>query len=304
MDNKKRRTKLRHMCDLCYKSYSRLWVLKRHSLDQHGIQALGDTIGQVNSNGLLFPKSFEILIQMQLISELREVNSKLSGVESDVSADKINLKAARMLIKPAYDDIQKQATFFKNWLDLYVPLPKVLVSGFSCYLCPRCLAQEPPIPIKDRGVDLTCEGRHFCRTTSHEFNNLTQNQRASNMFKELYRNIDLWIPGKKLIIAKKITVPSGIDDDSIRKYVENEYDVPNKYHLEDVDNLRSPWIPKLLHNGKMEPTPQELDDFCCYCVGTYAILRIRDVVLFEYYSVFLSSAESIEPDSRRPNTSR
>jgi hypothetical protein len=80
--------------------------------------------------------------------------------------------------------------------------------------------------------------------------------------------------------------------------IKEKYEIPNKYHLEDVDFHRSPWIQKLLRNEKIEPTNEQLIDFSAYCVGTYAILRIRDLNLFEYYSVFLASAESIEkPES-------
>jgi hypothetical protein len=118
------------------------------------------------------------------------------------------------------------------------------------------------------------------------------------MFNELNLSIDLWIPGKKLIFAIKIAVPSGVDNETIRKYVQKKYDIPKKYHLEDVNVKRSPWLPNLLRNGKIEPTSEQLDDFCAYCVGTYAILRVRDWDSFEYYAVFLASAESIEkPDS-------
>ena len=245
--------------------------------------------------------------------EVKELNSKLSGVESGVPSDPTNLKAMKLAIKmakPAYNEIKKELTNLQNWLNLYFPFPKVLVSGFSCYLCPRCLAHELPVPIKDLGVDLTCQRRHHCRADSHEFNNLTSDRKslesklASYMFTELNLSIDLWIPGKRLIFAKKISVPSGKDNETVRKFVQEKYDIPNKYHLEDADLRRSPWIAKLLRDGKIEPTSEQLMDFCAYCVGTYAILRIRDLDLFEYYAVFLASAESIEkPDSILLNTS-
>jgi hypothetical protein len=92
---------------------------------------------------------------------LREVKDlKLSGVELGVPSDPTHLKAMKLaieMIKPFHNEIKKERRNLQNWLNLYVPFPKVLVSGFSCYLCPRCLAQELPVPIKDRGVDLTCE---------------------------------------------------------------------------------------------------------------------------------------------------
>jgi hypothetical protein len=251
----------------------------------------------------------ENLTQMMLLYD-KTVEER--PVESGVPGDPTYLKAMKLaikMIKPFYNEIKKERTNLQNWLNMYVPFPKVLVSGFSCYLCPHCSAKDLPVPIKDRGVDLTCEGRHHCRTGSHEFNNPTLDRKsldwkmASYMFNELNLSIDLWIPGKKLIFAKKIAVPSGEDNETIQKYVQKKYDIPNKYHLEDVDLHRSPWIPKLLRNGKIEPTNEQLIDFCAYCVGTYAILRVRDLDLFEYYSVFLASADSIEkPDSTQLNT--
>ncbi|MDQ5869151.1 MAG: hypothetical protein M3530_05430 [Thermoproteota archaeon] len=253
------------------------------------------------------------LLGFMAMTSFYDRTAEKRAVDSDVPLDQIAPKArilAFNAIKPIYEAtklaLQKQATFFQNWWDLYVPLPKVLVSDFSCYLCPRCLAKEAPVPIKDRGVDLTCEGRHRCRAASRELNNLTLDQKSrsgDNMFNDLYRNIDLWIPGKKLIVANMIAVPHGKDDDTIRKYIQKQYGIPNKYHLEDVhDFQRSPWILRLLRYGKIEPTHQQLDDFCSYCVGTYAILRIRVLDSVKYYTAYLASAESIEnPNSDRPN---
>ena len=130
-----------------------------------------------------------------------------------------------------------------------------------------------------------------------EFNNLSLDEKSrlfKFMYNQLFLNIDLWIPGKKIILANKIDVPSGEDENNIRKYVEKKYDIPNKYHIEDVyDFQRSPWIVKLFYDGRLEPTREELIDFCAYCLGTYAILRIQPADS-EYYAVYLSSSESIE----------
>ena len=113
-------------------------------------------------------------MEMDMAKDLKELNSKLSdgGLHGDVN--QVNLKAMKLatkLIKPAWESINKLSTFYQDFLDQNVPFPRVLVSGFSCYLCPHCSAKELPVPIKDRGVDLTCEGRHHYRTGSHEFNN-------------------------------------------------------------------------------------------------------------------------------------
>ncbi len=59
---------------------------------------------------------------------------------------------------------------------------------------------------------------------------------------------------------------------------------------------------KLLHHGKIEPMPKELNDFCSYCVGTYAILRIRILDSVHYYIAFLASADSAE--NSKPRFSR
>jgi hypothetical protein len=310
MSFKKRRTQLGHTCSQCYQSYSRGWVLKRHRLEQHGIQTLGDTIGQVNSNKLAFPKAFETFIQMELVTEIRNLNSKLSGVESD-SQSKKALRLAFDAIKPIYAGtqlaIQNQQNYIRKMMEDYLLVPKLLISGFSAYLCPLCFAMESPVPIKDRGADLTCEGRHRCGTISDELKNLTSVQKSrlgSYMFINLHNNIELWIPGKKLIVANRIKVSEGKDEETIRKNVQKEYDVPNKYHLEEIDFQRSPWILKLLSDGKIEPTREELTDFCAYCVGTYAIFEVRARNSVDYYTVFLTSTETIEkPNSNPLNTS-
>ena len=102
---KKRRTRFGHKCSECYQSYSRGWVLKRHLREKHHIQTLGDTFGQVNSNKLAFPKGFETLIQMELLTEIRNLNSKLSGGESG-SQSKKAIRLALDAIKPIYAGTQ------------------------------------------------------------------------------------------------------------------------------------------------------------------------------------------------------
>ncbi len=57
------------------------------------------------------------------------------------------------------------------------------------------------------------------------------------MFNLLFHHIGLWIPGKKLILVNKIAVPDWGDDNTIRKYVEKEYGIPNKYYLVNVDDF-------------------------------------------------------------------
>jgi hypothetical protein len=303
-DNKKRRTRLCHMCNVCHRSYSRRWVLKRHIWQLHQIHALGDSPRIMKPDSFELPKNFKTLMEMDMAKDLKELNSKLSDGGLDGDVKQVNSKATKLatkLIKPAWESINKLSTFYQEFLDQNVPFPRVLVSGYSCYLCHKCLAREPPVPIKDLGIDLTCEGRHHCRTTGRSFNTISTYEKlklGNEMFRALFLNIARWIHAKKLIIAKKIDVPSENDDGINLKYIKEKYEIPNKYHLEDVDFHRSPWIQKLLRNGKIEPTNEQLIDFSAYCVGTYAILRIRDLDLFEYYSVFLASAESIEkPDS-------
>ena len=310
MNYKKRKTRLGHRCSECYQSYGRAWVLKRHLREQHGIQTLGDTIGQVNSPKLAFPKGFETLVLMELATGIRDLNSKLSGVKSGSQSNQ-PMRLAYDVIKPIYDGMQlairKQQNYIQRLLENYILIPKSLVSGFSSYLCLNCLTPEPAVPIKDRGIDLTCQGRHHCRTIRNELNNLASDQGsrlASYMFNDLHGKIELWIPGKKLIVANRIKVSEGKDEETIRKNVQKEYDVPNKYHLEEIDFQRSPWILKLINDGKLEPTREELNDFCTYCVGTYAIFQVRSPNSVDYYNVFLTRTESIEgPNSNPLNTS-
>ena len=159
---------MRHTCNFCHESYSRNWVLKRHLLDQHGIQHLADSrsMRTNRSNQTAFPTNQESFIPMMYLYDLI---AKKQPVQSTMTLAQINLlatKQATNMIKPIYDRMQKQNALVQDWLHLYIPFPKVLVSGFSCYLCKHCATIELPIPIKDRGVDLTCEGRHRCRMGS------------------------------------------------------------------------------------------------------------------------------------------
>lgn len=304
--NKKRMTTLRHECNICHTSYSRLWV--RHMSKFHPMQPLGDSMGVTKSDFLDFPKPFKTLMEMDMARDLKEIKSKISDTGLNAGVDQVNLKAMKLatkLIKPAWENIRKLYTFFQDFLDLNVPLPRVLVSGYSCFLCHKCLAKEPPVPIKDRGVDLTCEGRHNCRTTNRNFNSISMDEKlklGNDMFGALFLNIDLWIHGKKLIIAKKIDVPSEKDDAINLKYIKEKFDIPHKYHLEDINFFGSDWIEKLLRDGQLAPTREELSDFCTYCVGTYAIFRVWGMSWVEYYSVFLTQV-SINERNERPNPS-
>ena len=276
--------------------------------EQHRIQALGDSIAVTKSDFLDFPKPFKTLIEMDLARNVRELNSKIRDSGLNAGADQVNLKAFKLatkLIKPAWEELKKCTTFYQDFLESNVPLPRVLVSGYSCFLCQKCWAKEPPIPIKDRGVDLTCEGRHNCRTTALNFNRISMNEvkLVNDMFGALFINMEQWIKGEKLIIAKKIDVPSENDDVINLNHITEKFDIPNKYHLEDLDYFRSDWIAKLLQDGQLAPTGQELIEYCTYCLGTYAIFRIRDVSRVGYYSVFLTISATNERKYELPNTS-
>jgi hypothetical protein len=178
----------------------------------------------------------------------------------------------------------------------YFPLAKDMISGFSIHFCPICLIAQF-IPIKDLGIDLTCEGRHRCVIMrARSLNLMAENEPAKEgqlivqMFQELYMWINFWIPGKQLIVAEKITLPYRTDDRTDNPFVIKQYDIPKKYHLEKVDFNRSPWIRTLFDNGKIEPTYAQLHDYCMYCHGTYAILKSHENNSFQYYSVFLARA--------------
>jgi hypothetical protein len=153
------------------------------------------------------------------------------------------------------------------------------------------------------GFDLICRSRHPCVVT--EFSPLSSmpedrllklTQLGRQMFQDLSMCIDFWIPGKRLIVANKITLPDGNDKSTDRVYVQKKYDTPKKYHLQEVDFNRYPWLRTLFDNGKIEPTAEQLVDYCMYCHGTYAILQSPDGNSFQYYSTFLAPAKIIETD--------
>ena len=160
---------------------------------------------------------------MELLTEIRNLNSKLSGGESG-SQSKKAIRLALDAIKPIYAGtqfaIQNQQNYIQKMMEDYLLVPKFLISGFSSYLCPLCFALESPVPIKDLGIDLTCHGRHHCKINSDELKNLTSVQKsrlASYMFLNLHNNVELWIPGKKLIVGNRIKISEGKDEDTIRK---------------------------------------------------------------------------------------
>ena len=112
---------------------------------------------------------------MELATEIRDLNSNLSGVKSDSQPNQ-TMRLAHDIIKPIYAAMEaallKQHNQTQRLVQDYILIPKFLVSGFSSYLCPKCLALEPAVPIKGRGIDLTCQGRHHCKTIGNELNNL------------------------------------------------------------------------------------------------------------------------------------
>lgn len=183
----------------------------------------------------------------------------------------------------------------------YIFFPKNLFSGFSCFYCERCQVAESPIPIKDRGIDLTSEGRHHCTASKDRFVPISHFTPAqilklgadmSNMFIFLNRYIELWIPGKKIIVAKRIDVPNGQGIENDLNYIEKRYDIPSRYHLQEIASLdKVSWLQRLLTYGKIEPTKEELEDFCAYCDGTYAIFQVRTRDSVEYYDVHLAPDE-------------
>jgi hypothetical protein len=270
------------VCNVCSRSYARRWVLARHYREVHGLATLADSIGtKKKSNPEVFPLPYMLLM------------TKLSEQKSAPSYGQLETT-----MKLAYEIGTNIKETYQKALESYIIFPKAMISGFSCYLCPRCVKVESLTPIKDLGIDFTSEGRHRCPLSSKsDLNTLTQEQRenlkqlAFKMFSNLEVNIQKWIPGKKIINAQIITVVNEKDDSVSRKGIEKKYDIPKKYHLEEVDNFeRSPWVLRLLRDLKLEPTPTELTDFYYYCVGTYAIFRTPVNGHIHYYKTFLTPA--------------
>jgi hypothetical protein len=293
MDTKKRRTELRHVCDVCGRSYSRSWVLKRHRSEQHGLQQMGYSpwaplprrnVSNINQDPLEFAK---FIMQHDQTFNKDHTNSKTENLQETV----------RSASKLAESYEQAAGRFVRKWCDLYYPLPKDMISGFSCNVCHKCLTKDYILPIKDIGFDLICLARHRCKvedpsspTATPEDRLLKLTQLGNQMFQELSMCIDFWIPGKRLIVANKIAVPDGNGKSTDRAYVQKHYGIHKKYYLEEIDFNRSPWLRTLFDNGKIEPTAQQLIDYCAYCHGTYAILQSPgpDGDSFRYYSVFLA----------------
>jgi hypothetical protein len=214
---------------------------------------------------------------------------------------RVAMNLAKEIVAPIYEAtkniLAENRNLFRKLLKEYIFFPRSLVSGFSCYFCPRCLAALPPIPVIQRGSDLTCRARHSCQSGESKMDEPISNhdfKLTDRLFVFLFANIQQWIPGKKLIIANKISPPKGSNDESTRKYLETKYDIPNKYYLSIIKDFeRSPWVLRLLREGKIVPTMEELIDFCYYCVGTYAILHVDYPGSTTYYSVFLAPADSV-----------
>jgi hypothetical protein len=286
----KKWTDQRYQCHLCGRSYSRFWVLKRHLWEQHGFKHPEYAPGiarprQPASSGF---ENFMPLILMMLHD--RTQNKEPTAPANQSLTDLVGLSSK--LIEPIASEFRRS---LEKWNDYY-PLPKDLISGFSCHECSICLTKQV-IPIKDMGIDLICRSRHPCVVTEPsplssmpEDRLLKLTQLGRQMFQELSMCIDFWIPGKRLIVANKITLPDGNDKSTDRVYVQKQYGIDKKYHLEEVDFNRSPWLHTLFDNGKIEPTAEQLVD---YCHGTYAILQSPDG---NYYSAFLAPAKIIETD--------
>lgn len=306
MDLKKRRTRLRHICVQCWRAYSRAWVLKRHLVEQHGTLQNPISLsfaGRKNTSAIP-------ITQMMMMYDMTVKSQSTNPIPSEQQIQK-TIDLATEISRPIYDGaklaVQNTENFLEKLWTNYIVFPKNLVSGFSCFYCQRCSVAESPIPIKDRGVDLTCEGRHRCPAKSEPttpISQITPAQRSKmemdmgNIFNQLHGYIEFWIPGKKVIVASKIDVPTGQGNGNIRNYIQELYGVPSKYHLQDLPSLdKVPWISKLLGSGKIEPTERELRDFCSYCDGTYAILQVQTRELVEYYAVYLMQDENSQIDS-------
>ncbi len=212
---------------------------------------------------------------------------KLHDSEPEVVRDEKFLKAT---LSAGVEAARPVYSAWERLLKYFIPFPKALISGFSCHVCPRCETAEPLTPIKDLGIDLTAEGRHQCQSFFKALNNtssMTETQKSnldqltSGALQALAWNINKWIPGQKIIRAILIKVARKEDDSITKKRIEKQFDIPKKYHLEQVDDFnRSPWLKRLMRIRRVEPDLQESQDFCAYCWVLMLFFEFRIMVLF------------------------
>jgi hypothetical protein len=178
--------------------------------------------------------------------------------------------------------------------------------GFSSFVCPRCLSADPPLPIKDIGVDFTALTKHICKpekVQAHKRHRVPDLPLALKQLKQCIANttmalVDGWGDGTKQIIAKKIN-PKLDEGISFEDYLRGNYGVPYRYYIaEPVSVDRFPWLNKLLDNRYAIPTRDELRDYCTWCNGTYAIVPVIRDNIKVYYNMILITPSMEEIISR------
>lgn len=301
----KRYTWLRHTCSYCGGQYARKWVLKRHLFTQHGEALSGQsepfTYGKRKS-----PDSSMFLAMQYLDQKKEERNSRLVETELDThtttsTSNNWSEQAMELgsVMRPFVNSMTQGFTdiqdLFRGFIQENFFIPRYEIAGFSGYACEKCLGVDIPLPIKDLGYDVTRKAKHRCG----------QNQpKSTNRGEQLSRSYDLnvnlllsyikvWTGGKNIIVASIIGVSEV--GQSLSYHIKEKFDVPLRYYLtEPIELENTPWLKRLLLYGSLQPSDQELFDFCKCCSGTYAIIPVVDSIGTFYYTV------SLKPDLRPP----
>jgi hypothetical protein len=313
----KRFTSPNHVCLQCGGQYSRSWVLKRHLLTQHlGVPLQQSArVSVKQNNATLYPSPFNLnQITMMLImmkQEIDRISARQSTIQSvqnhDTAEDPLAVALQKLLQQSSMQQALRASQ--DSWMYIeknFFLIPKSIVMGFSSFVCPRCLSADPPLPIKDIGVDFTALTKHICKPEkiqAHERHRIPDLALALKQLKQCIANttmalVDGWGDGTKQIIAKKIN-PKLDEGISIEDYLRGNYGVPYRYYIaEPVSVDRFPWLNKLLDNRYAIPTRDELRDYCTWCNGTYAVVPVIRDNIKVYYNMILITPSMEEIISR------
>jgi len=192
-----------------------------------------------------------------------------------------NFSATRNIIDVRIQNSNLTNTLQNTYCN-FLQYPRAQISGFSGYICQRCITYEV-VHIKDLGFDLTAEGRHQCQSNRiEEAKKLLEGDK--NILQELkrrsYANLNLitdwWLQGKKILVARRIS-PSQFSHFDLGSHT--------RFPFVNILCVDEPWL------EKVKACPIELDhrsltDFIQRVCGTYGMFPILGSL--DYFLIYIA----------------
>ena len=168
-------TNKKFICQVCFRAFSRLWNMKRHASDSHGINFRNPNTDLIKSTTYLYNQSLtHNVVPNPSYSSWDNTLAEITKMYGDyIKSRQIEGNSNNMFDTVSH--LQQQVNYLQNQLsETYsnnVITPKSGFRGISGHFCKRCRNFSWTY-VRDPGYDMTMQAKHYCdeeKVKNHQF---------------------------------------------------------------------------------------------------------------------------------------